>query len=179
MNQHPKKEVGTLVNGSSFEQQRYLRQQTTRTDKNQARFTTEGTCLLPPSPLPLHTLNLNLTVTCPFCLHQAKLRQFLISTKKGISTARALCRNCNNTMNMNSLTNEMTIEEYARWCFNYSLSGFWQKVPFTRWSTRLREFGWAREFWDNYKRFKGETEERYQVDTGKEWDRYENEHVGE
>ena len=98
-------------------------------------------------------------VSCPFCLHIGKIGEFLISTKKGYHKSLGLCPECKNKMQLRSLTAEWTPEQYAEWCFSYSLSGFWQKVPFKKWSDRLYKIGWSYAFWNKYKQLKGESTE--------------------
>lgn len=100
--------------------------------------------------------DMNMQVLCPFCLYKYKLQAFLVSTKKGISQKRAKCPECGNGMLMSSLTADMTPEQYAEWCFEYSPMGFWQKVKFSKWSDRLYKIGWARRFWEKYKELKAD-----------------------
>jgi len=104
----------------------------------------------------IQTANMTDIVTCPFCLYFGKIQEFLVSTKKGISQSKAACPQCKNGMMMRSLISEMSIEDYAEWCYEYSGSGFWQKVPFRTWAERLRKLGWAYKFWKKYRQLKGE-----------------------
>lgn len=96
---------------------------------------------------------------CPFCLHIGKLQQFLVSTKKGISQKTAKCPECHNTMRMKTLTYDFTVEQFAKWCAEYALSGYWQKVPFEKFNRRLKMLGIRYRFWKAYKTFKGEDEQ--------------------
>lgn len=108
---------------------------------------------------PVHTK----PVTCPFCLYTATIEQFLISTKKGLHKALGKCSECNNKMRLKTLTREWTPEQFAEWCHEYSASGFWSKVPFAKFRTRLYRMGWSRRFWERYKELKGEdTTESYE-----------------
>jgi len=71
-----------------------------------------------------------------------------------------------------SLTQEMTVKEYALFVFFYSLSGFWKKVSFRQFNERLRALGIAHEFWQEYKKLKGkgyiaEQEEHYEQEQEK------------
>lgn len=138
---------------------RHIRQERAKADQYQTIF---GKGCLPKTRIKTvttigFTLDVSQIVMCPFCLYQGKLQQFLISTKKGISQSRAQCPECKNGMIMKSLTTDMTPEEYAEWCFAYSASGFWRKVPFERWKSRLAAIGWAQQFWDRYKELKGDS----------------------
>lgn len=104
------------------------------------------------------TVNFNMMVSCPFCLHDDKLKAFLVSTKKGISQKKANCPECHNGMMMKSLTADWTPEEYAEWVFEYRRSGFWQKCKFSTWKDRLYKRGWSKRFWDKYRELKGSDE---------------------
>ena len=119
-------------------------------------------------------------VYCPFCLFYAKMGAFLISTKKGFHRGLGKCSDCNQKMQLRTLTSEWTIEEYAEWCYNYSVSGFWQKVPYQKWSSRLKKMGWAQKFWNRYKALKGgdveESPEEYYIRMQAE--AYEADHEG-
>uniref|UniRef100_A0A6H1ZWB5 Uncharacterized protein n=1 Tax=viral metagenome TaxID=1070528 RepID=A0A6H1ZWB5_9ZZZZ len=95
------------------------------------------------------------TYSCPFCLYQAKIEKFLISTKKGFNKGLGQCPECSNQMKFNSLTAEMTPEQFAEWCYAYSADGYWQKVPFSKFSMRLSKLGISKRFWDRYKQLKG------------------------
>lgn len=123
----------------------------------QAHFTNLG-WLEKPSQKPSITkqvVNPTEQVMCPFCLYQDKLQSFFISTKKGISQAKAQCPECHNGMLMRTLLADMTPEQYAEWVWNYRSRGFWQKCKFSDWKVRLKNIGWAKRFWDKYKEIKG------------------------
>lgn len=126
-------------------------------DKAQAKFSQDGT-LQVEKPAKTVVTSVEGYLFCPFCLYRAKVSKFLVSTKKGISHSMAKCPSCNNGMRMRSLTMKSSIEGYAKWVFDYSLSGFWQKCPYKKWSERLKALGWSRRFWDEYKKLKGEFE---------------------
>jgi hypothetical protein len=138
---------------------KYLREEESKDDKHQARFSKDSSvALVPRTKIKIFaTLNVNMKVMCPFCLKQDKLQLFLISTKKGISQKMAKCPECRNGMRMESLTADMTPEQFAEWVFEYSGSGYWQKVKFHTFKDRLYKIGWARRFWDKYKELKGES----------------------
>ena len=110
---------------------------------------------------------------CPFCLHVGKIEQYLISTKKGYHKGLGLCPECKNQMQFKSLTAAWTPEQFAEWAYSYSASGYWQKVPFSKFNDRLRKIGWLERFWARYKQLKGsdETESytEYIERTQREW----------
>jgi transcription elongation factor Elf1 len=141
----------------SSERKRYLRQEIASDDKKQLKFGTWG------EVEPTHkesakitfTGDVKMLVSCPFCLYNDKLQNFLISTKKGISQSNAECPDCHKGMRMKSLTADWNAEQYADWVYAYRLSGFWSKCPFGTWKKRLNQMGWAKSFWDRYKQLKG------------------------
>ena len=106
--------------------------------------------------LNIHMSFTNIKYRCPFCLYIGAINEFYIQTKKGVSQKRARCPDCNTLMYMRSLTKHMTVEEYAEWVFNYSLSGFWKKCPYEKFKTRMKKLGWSRRFWDRYRALIGE-----------------------
>ena len=125
-------------------------------DRKQVRFYENGWMHKPEPPKIETTSAINPTeeVMCPFCLYQAKLREFFISTNKGISTDRAQCPDCKNGMKIRTLIVEMDAEQYAGWVYNYRSFGFWKKCPFDKWKLRLKNIGWALQFWGKYKALK-------------------------
>jgi hypothetical protein len=51
--------------------------------------------------------------------------------------------------------------EYAKWVYEYRLSGFFTKLKsgnnsFEKWNKKMKELGINYEFWDEYKKLKGE-----------------------
>lgn len=100
-----------------------------------------------------HNDNPEKIVLCPFCLTQNQILRFV--KKRGLLK----CPICENEMMLISLIKKMDIEEFAKWVFNYRLSGFWQKVyPNAKeWFKKLYELGISKEFWDVYNRLKGES----------------------
>ena len=128
-----------------------------KSDKQQIKFGANSEIIQPkPAEITQFTsVNCNELVMCPFCLYQAKLSAFFISTKKGISQGKAQCPECKNGMLMKSLWNDMSASEYAQWVYNYSASGYWKKCPFQLWKARLKAIGWSQAFWGRYKELKG------------------------
>lgn len=148
------------------EHRKYVRETIARADHGQACFTPDGHLeSLRIAALKAQTgLDLNSLLPCPFCLNENTAQKFLVSTKKGISSSRAQCPSCGEGMLFRTLTRKWTAEVYAKWVFDYSHSGFWKKINFEIWKTRLAERGWAETFWDVYKQLKAENprEENYE-----------------
>jgi len=145
----------------SREHKKYLREQKAHTDKQQTIFK-NGTVILQSKSKKSSAVIVTDTtqqVMCPFCLYQNKLVKFLVSTKKGISQSRARCPECKGGMMMQTLTADMTPEQYAEFAYGYSKSGFWDKVPFTKWKERLAQIGWSTQFWNKYMQLKGENQD--------------------
>lgn len=137
-------------------------QQKAKRDKQQSIFTDNGKINKPrKETIKKDKLYLDSIVYCPFCLYRDKLSKFLVSEgKKGISTWKAKCPECEMGMLMRTIKamcrmTESKIEEYARWAFEYAKSGYWKKVKFEVWKRRLQEYGWSIPFWRKYRELKG------------------------
>ncbi len=95
---------------------------------------------------------------CPFCLNMSHISQFFFSS--GLYQ----CNYCKNRMKEETLKlmfeifnqEKINVYEFAKWVFNYRLSGFFQKIDFKQWNKKLYEMDINFEFWDNYKKLKGE-----------------------
>ena len=127
-------------------------QQKIKEDK--AQVTLDGKKLVEPTPAP----DPEGEVLCPFCLHEGPLGAFLISTKKGFHKGLGKCPECQNMMQLRTLTAKWTPSQFAEWVYDYRLSGFWQKCKFKTFNDRLYRLGWSYEFWDRYKQLKGENQ---------------------
>ena len=111
----------------------------------------------------------NKSLICPFCLNIQQLEDFTYS--KGFY----LCR-CGNNLTEKTLSymfdifNVETVKTdlFAQWVYNYRLNGFFSKIcldteeltkdlRFNEWCSRLHNLGISYDFWENYKRLKGET----------------------
>ena len=114
--------------GNKMSHGKWKREDKAYWDKHQAKFTPSGS-LTQKIISKAEITTITEPVSCPFCLHFGKIGEFLISTKKGYHKGLGLCPECKNQMQLRSLTAEWTPEQYAEWCFNYRLSGFWQKYP--------------------------------------------------
>lgn len=125
-------------------------------DKQQTQFSLDGTVQLNQKLIdentPLEALiNKQNKYLCPFCLEESN--KFTIE-----SHALIKCPNCLNQMKLKTLIfiKECSNQDYARWVFEYRLSGFFKKVNFEKWSKKLKDLGIALEFWDEYKKLKGD-----------------------
>ena len=112
---------------------------------------------------------------CPFCLHQGGIGKFQIRLKRGWSEKRFKCPDCGQVMQRKTLVQNLTIKEFAGWVYT---SFPWKRISFQKFRKRLLAYGWAREFWAEYKRLKEEYPkdsyydhlERQQADYQKEWE---------
>lgn len=101
-------------------------------------------------------------VLCPFCLSIFYLKDF--SYSQGLYK----CKHCSNKMRDKTLElmfkwfncENPKIAEFAQWVYGYRLNGFFQKIIFKEWSGKLYTLGFSKEFWENYRRIKGEDKSR-------------------
>lgn len=141
---------------------KYAREEKSRWDKEQTILIGHGIAKNPhhyARKLILFTFSNKLKVFCPFCLYQDEMNKFFIITEKQkIHKSLGKCPECKNEMMLLTLMNmnEYTMQEYAKFVFNYRLTGFWKKCPFDKWKERLKNFADFQDFWDEYKRLKGE-----------------------
>lgn len=142
---------------------KYQREEKARYDKQQT-ILTENT--IKPNPRKYAETQLedqyNKKVICPFCLTWTTIQKMLISTKSGYNKGLGCCPNCHNNIQFKTLFNMLEWEppQFAKWIYDYRLTGFWQKIKpsFQEWNKQLYNlgFGFGKEFWDTYKRLKGE-----------------------
>lgn len=130
-------------------------------DKNQTIIAPNDKtgCKFKGAPQTTITYAVNDPVMCPFCLHTSFINAFLKSSKKGFDKRLGECPECQQGMMLKTLTAEWTPEQFAQWCYEYSASGFWQKVTFKKFTDRLYQMGWSYRFWAKYKELKGPTDE--------------------
>lgn len=133
-------------------------------DKQQMQFATDGTLIINKKVIdektPLEALiNKSKFYICPFCLE--KTNNYIIKNKGLIE-----CPNCLIGMRIKTLLfiQDCTNQEYARWVYEYRLSGFFGKLKsgnnsFEKWNNKMHELGISYEFWDEYKKLKGEDTE--------------------
>ena len=102
-------------------------------------------------------------VLCPFCLMSYELNKFAL--RKGLR----ICPCCGLQLKLSTLGNIDNLDRFVKFIFDYRFNGFWEKIcldilakdrntRFNEWNKRLYGlgFGFGKEFWDNYKRMKGE-----------------------
>ena len=97
-------------------------------------------------------------VMCPFCLNTTELWRFKFDG------GLRICSNCLNKMRVETLLKISSIVEFANFVFDYRFSGFWNKIypDFKKWNEKLYELKLAREFWDEYKKLKGDPVKNYE-----------------
>jgi len=141
-----------------MEHRRYKRQQAAQDDKQQRKLDlTQPSLVEQKKPVTVTITEMYAgNYSCPFCLHSDKIGSFLISRKKGYDKRLGHCPECNNNMEIKTLTANMTPEQYAQFMYEYSRQGGWQKVQFKVWSFRLQKIGWSQRFWNEYRKLKGE-----------------------
>lgn len=133
-------------------------------DKKQMQFAIDGVLILnqklidEQTPLIALINSLHYWI-CPFCLETSN--KFTIESHGLIK-----CPNCSLETKIKTLlfVKDCTNEEYAQWVFNYRLSGFFKKINFEKWSKKLKELGINYEFWEHYKKLKGDYQENKQED---------------
>lgn len=98
---------------------------------------------------------LNMEIICPFCAFKGKVREF--GTKKSAksesySTKMFVCPDCYQRMRRATLLRDMTVSEWARWLyFDVIMSHGYNRISFPQLLKRLKEYGWAREFWSAWR----------------------------
>jgi len=112
---------------------------------------------------------------CPFCLHAGTIGSFLIQLKKGFSSSRGRCPECDNGFMLESLTKRMTPEQFAQWVYEYPFYYYWKKCAWLLFNQRLKKIGWSYRFWKAYKACKeedrGESYEEHMMKEQEEWAR--------
>jgi hypothetical protein len=103
-------------------------------------------------------------VLCPFCLMSYELGKFAL--RKGLR----VCPCCGTKLKLSTLSEIRDLNKFVQFVYNYRLNGFWGKIcmdipqkthdtRFNEWNKRLSNLGLSRDFWDNYKRLRGDIEE--------------------
>ena len=144
---------------------KYDREYKARQDKLQAQLNPQSLSFIKKKPKPQEAVITTYEgeYYCPFCLHKDRMEKYLISTKKGYDRRLGLCPECKNKMMIKTLVTQMTPEQFAEFAYDYRMSGYWQKVPFSTFNKRLWELGIAERFWTRYRALKGEDDtESYQ-----------------
>lgn len=141
---------------------RFILQEELRLDKNQTLFSDDLNIKkndFRNAQLKEH-LNPDNNVMCPFCLYVAKAIKFYqFLTKQKLDKRFGKCPDCGTLATWKSLYTiiKMKPEEFAKWVYEYRLSGFWKKCTFEKFKTRLYHTGLSFEFWEEYKKLKGES----------------------
>ena len=113
-----------------------------------------------------------LNTRCPFCLSYLRLTKFLVShydrkgKSKGYDRGKGKCPQCSQGMQLKTLMSMRTwlsatspeegVKKFAAWVWEYRRSGFFKKIKFAQFNSMLQSMGWSRDFWDEYKRLKGD-----------------------
>jgi hypothetical protein len=125
-------------------------------DKKQLQFALDGSLIINQKVLDEQTpidavINESNYYLCPFCLE--KSNKYTIKNKGLIC-----CPNCLVDMRVKTIlfVQNCSNQEYAQWVYNYRLSGFFKKINFEKWTKKLKQLGIAYEFWEEYKKLKGE-----------------------
>jgi len=101
---------------------------------------------------------LNTEIVCPFCAFRGKVRKF--GTKKSAksesySTKMFQCPDCYQKMRRQTLLRDMTVSEWARYLYfdviRESRGSGYNRISFPKLLERLKEYGWAREFWEAWR----------------------------
>lgn len=102
---------------------------------------------------------------CPFCLESNELWKW--NKIKGFY----VCCVCGNSMTLNSIAQDMTTEEFAKWVFDYRLLGFWRKIfpDFETWNKKLYNLGLSYDFWNEYNRLKNEWKITHSIENEDDW----------
>jgi len=143
-----------------MKQTKWLREHNAKMDKLQTKLIKKGI-----EPNTLKTASIPFLdqkfYICPFCLNRSEPKNFIIQLPKGkIHHGLGKCPHCHNQVQWQTLmkVKEMTIEEFAYWCFDYALDGFWEKADYKSFNKNLTAMGLSKRFWDRYKELKGNNE---------------------
>jgi hypothetical protein len=123
-------------------------------DKQQTKFNTDSKMIKNDYKFKIDrpTIDFSQLILCPFCLNANTYSKFVKDR------AWITCPNCKELLTVKTALTiiKMNPEEYAKWVFIYRHSGFFQKIDFKKWNQKLKEIGINIEFWEVYKRLKGE-----------------------
>jgi len=100
----------------------------------------------------------NMEVVCPFCAWMGRVIQFRTKkseASKSYSTKMFKCPDCGQGMRRDTLLRDLTVSEWARWLYtNVIMYGGYNRISFPKLLQRLKEYGWASEFWSAWKAVK-------------------------
>lgn len=115
--------------------------------------------LVPEPQDPTPTVQITVDTTefcCPFCLYKGDLTKFYVRIKKGYSDKQFKCPDCGQIMRKETLTKKMSITEYAHWVYDTKA---WERIKYSTWKQRLKDYKWNWQFWTAYKQHKAEMSE--------------------
>ena len=100
----------------------------------------------------------NMEVICPFCAWSGRVIQFRTKKSeksKSYSTKMFKCPDCGQGMRRDTLLKDLTVSEWARWLYtDIIMYGGYHRISFPKLLQRLKEYGWANEFWSAWKAVK-------------------------
>jgi len=98
------------------------------------------------------------TILCPFCLHYNKFFDYWNNRK---DKRLMKCPKCQNLMQIETLQKMtvFTVQQFTKFVYDYRLSRFFDKIDFKNWNNRLYKLNISQEFWDEYKKLRGDYEE--------------------
>lgn len=100
-------------------------------------------------------MSYNTLYVCPYCAYEGQLIEFRLKQKKGYSHHKKQCPDCFNIMFKETLTQEVTIKQWATWLYSTCREiGGYDKIKWTKLFERLKTFGISYEFWDEWKKAK-------------------------
>jgi hypothetical protein len=139
-------------------QGKWERDMKSKGDAQQLVFVGDHVARKPPRLTPAPAENSDVA-TCPFCLFQGPTAKFVVSLKHGFSKRLGQCPECKNQALWTTLHRRWKVKEFALWVYKYSFDGYWNKCKYVRFNTRLRLIGQLDNFWNEYRRLKGDTEQ--------------------
>lgn len=137
--------------------EKWERDMNSRADQQQLIFIDGRVTRKPPKPVVQVAVDSRMA-TCPFCLHQSSTDKFAVSCKKGFNKRLGKCPECKNQSMWMTLHRKWKIKEFALFVYNYSREGFWSKCKYPAFNGRLRLIGQLDNFWNEYRRLKGDPE---------------------
>lgn len=95
-------------------------------------------------------------ITCPYCAYNGRVVEFRTKkseTSKQYSTKRFKCPDCAQTMLRDTLFKDMTVSEWARWMYFdvVKYEGGYNRISWEKLLSRLKQYGWAHEFWEAWR----------------------------
>jgi transposase-like protein len=137
------------------------------TDKQQTKFvngeieTNKSRVMIEKSKI-----DFSVKVLCPFCLNVNTLDKFQKDR------AWYKCPDCNQLLTVKTCVSiiKMNPKQFAKWVFEYRLSGFFGKIDFKKWNTKLWELGVSKEFWEEYKLLRGDSTQEEEQEINDDYD---------